>query len=182
LIILKDVISHGITLTVYDLTHPKQNVMFHYSYHPSTFISHQKTYTCDSWSEYSNNWDLFDFCSTEFWIPHIQFRDGRTHIMISQNKMHRKHGSCSLQHPSAHKTYRKKKAIISSHAQFFLISFYYMTSGLLHREEHEFWVSEIKVIRRIFELTKEVIGLWMNYLIKRFTIYILHLILLGQLT
>lgn len=55
--------------------------------------SYRNDYTCNGWSKYPNYWDLFNFCSTKFWITHIQFMDGRTHIMISQNKADRKHHS-----------------------------------------------------------------------------------------
>jgi len=66
-----------------------------FTYYNSEVVSYVKR-THNGWSKYSNDWDLFDFRSTEFWILHIQFRDGRTHIMISHNKTHRKHGSNNL--------------------------------------------------------------------------------------
>ena len=66
-----------------------------FTYYNSEVVSYVK-HTHNGWSKYSNDWDLFDFSSTEFWIPHIQFRYGRTHIMISHNKTHRKHGSNNL--------------------------------------------------------------------------------------
>lgn len=126
-------------------------------------VSYRNDYTCNGWSKYPNYWDLFNFRSTKFWITHIQFMDGRTHIMISQNKAHREHHWSHFSITLLIKPAREK-ILVSLHIHFFPL-WYYCDLWLLTPYTHAyvcywFLINLKSVIKSVFSTFKVGLLLW----------------------